>query len=89
MSKTVHQQQEDTDQVIKLIKDGNALANKLAGELRNCRIRLEVLRAFQPDDQFKVDLPYSLSEKGREQASMRQIIDRQITAINELLGDRA
>ncbi|WP_420411640.1 hypothetical protein [Roseibium sp.] len=89
-SKTVKEQIEQTDQVMKLLNDGNALANKLAGELKKCRQSFELLRAFQPNDQFKVDLPYSMKTKnGDQQFSMREIIDRQVTEINSILGDRA
>ncbi|WP_395175087.1 hypothetical protein [Roseibium alexandrii] len=88
-NKTVKEQIKDADQVVKLINDGNALAKKLAEELRQCRQVLELLRAFQPNDQFKVNLPYWMKSKNSESGSMREILDLQIAEINGILGDRA
>ena len=89
MTKTLTEQQQEIAQVSKLIQDGNALANKLGGELKNVRTGLEFLRGFQQPDAFTIELPYSMRTNCKERACMRETLDIMIKSINDILGDRA
>lgn len=77
-------------EITKHVEDADALARKLGGMLSHARATLEALRAFAPADRFKVDMPYHLRSPNKEsEASMTDIIRRQVEAINNALGDRA
>lgn len=78
-----------SSEIQKHIEDGDALAKKIASKLVQARTTLEKLRDFAPSEKFKVDMPYHLRGQNAQEASMAEIIKRQIEHINEVLGDRA
>jgi uncharacterized protein (DUF1684 family) len=74
------------------IQDGDALARKMAHILNNARTTLEALKVFAPDDRFKISLPMHLRQSenpNNNERGMKDMIDMQISAINNTLGDRA
>lgn len=74
------------------IHDGDALARKMAAILNNTRTTLEALKVFAPDDRFKISLPMHLRQSenpNNNERGMKDMIDMQISAINNTLGDRA
>ena len=74
------------------IDEAAALAKKLGALLVQARTTFEALKAFSPDQRFKIDAPYHLrSHEGSSASamSMNAIIDKQIGEINATLGDRA
>lgn len=88
MTKTVKQQNEEIDQVKRLLDSGNALAVKLSKELQSARVVLEGLRDYQ-HPKMSIDVPYHMRAKDREKVMPASLIDMQVQRINELLGDRA
>lgn len=78
-------------EITKHIEDGDALAKKIGAKLAQARATLETLREFAPPEKFKIDLPYHLKQHDSRvtEGSMAEIIKRQVSAINEILGDRA
>lgn len=79
-----------SEEIVKHVEQSDALAKKLGEQLKRTRETLETLKAFSPDDRFKVSAPYHLrsDNSNAAEASMNDIINRQIRKINELLGDR-
>ena len=87
--KTVKEHMDETDSIKKHIADSDALVLLLKSQLEESRHVLEKLRHFSPQNHFVVEAGYLLREKSEETLSMNGFIDREISRINKLLGDRA
>jgi hypothetical protein len=80
-----------SDLITKQINESTKLVIELKKELEFCRTTLEHLVIFAPNKDFKSVQPYHLRENDSDfekKAPMIQIIEKQATRINYLLGDK-
>ena len=90
MSKTVKEHLDETSEITKHLKDGDALVRKLQSELETTRSALEWMKDFNHPE-FKRPCsyqPFRPTDKHVE-ASLGEVAKARIQAINALLGDRA
>lgn len=89
MAKTVKEHTQEIDRVSAIIKDANALVLKLQAELAIARGTFEDLRAYQhPLHEMQIPYPFR-KNNGPEKQKPANVIDTQISRINDLLGDKA
>lgn len=90
MTKTVKQHTEETDRMIAHLKDGEKLVVKLREQLSETRNALKFIEDFaHPAFQKKVGYSRFGFEKGESVVTMKQVIEKQISNINAILGDAA
>lgn len=86
-AKTVQEHDAEADQIIKHVRDANALVDRLKEELATTRRTLDVLAEHQHPS-VVLGSPYWLKTKNNDQVSPKRMIEMQTDRINALLGDR-
>lgn len=90
MANTVKEHTAEANALVEHVKEANALVNKLQRELQTSRSAFEWLTDFAPKDWVEKSTQYeSVGDFHNNKASMRQMIEARVKAINALLGDRA
>ncbi|MGA0615902.1 hypothetical protein [Paracoccus sp. KR1-242] len=87
MASTIEAHIEECRQVQDLLAEGSQLALGSREMLREVRITLETLREYQ-HPQVRMELPSHLRVDDAREDTAAGCVDRQIAAINALLGDR-
>ena len=89
MSKTVKEHLDETSEITKHLKDGDALILKLQKELTTCRTAIEWMSKFSHPE-FRIIPPYGDARPAKDDpCTLKLVADHRINAINALLGDRA
>jgi hypothetical protein len=91
MAKTVHDHIKETTEITRHLADGDALVIKLRDELKTCRTAIEFMAGYNHPD-FRRHCSYATSYnpvKESGPATLKEIADYRVKAINALLGDKA
>lgn len=89
MAKTVKEHTEESDRVVEIVKNANALVLKLQSELGVARLTLEALSDYQ-HPLHKMNVPYAIKAgRDRDTDTPATVIRLQVGRINALLGDKA
>ena len=93
-TKTVKEHLEVSDRLAEQLKQSDALVKKVRGELVVARDSLEWLLKFAPHPSIKSDVGCGLRTNLKlssdvRSISMQDVIDKSISRISAILGDRA
>jgi hypothetical protein len=88
-TKTVKEHTDETDQMVRHLKDGDSLIVKLRDQLDEARRAFKWLEEFSHPSFCKSIQYQRVGVEGDKPATMKKVIEAQVARINATLGDAA